>query len=63
MITLMQKIAFVFPAYIYLFKVKNRNTGTRYEICFYVFMKYVFIVNFQHISYLIAVFLLLNFNR
>ena len=63
MITFMQKIAFAFPAYIYLFKVKNGNAGTRYEICFYVFMKYVFIVNFQHISHLIAVFLLLNFNR
>ena len=59
-----------FPVDIYLFKVNNRNTRARCEIyststiktserrhwrCFFVF-----IVNFEHISHLVVVFLLLT---
>ena len=60
------------PAGIYLLKVKYRNTRTRCEIC----SKFttntpgrrqwrrsvVFIVNFEHISHLVLVFLLLTLN-
>ena len=56
-----------------MFKVKNTNTRTRYEICSKLTIKTpegcqwrpsgVFIVNFEHISHLILVFLLLNFCR
>ena len=61
------------PAGIYLFKVNNRNTRTRREICSKLTIKTpeqchwlcsgVFIVNFEHISHLVLVFLLLTLNR
>ena len=62
-----------YPAGIYLFKVNNRNTRTRYEICSKLTINTperrqwrrsgVFIVNFEHISYLVLVFLLLTLSR
>ena len=51
-----------FPVSIYLLKVNYRNTRTRCEIC----SKYrsgVFIINFEHISHLVLVFLLLTLSR
>ena len=60
------------PAGIYLLKVNNRNSRTRCEICWKLTIKTperrpwsrsgVFIVNFQHISHLVLVFLLLTLN-
>ena len=57
-----------FPADNYMFKVNNRDTETRCEICSKLTMKTlepphlrrsdVFIVNFEHISHLVLVFLL-----
>ena len=43
------------PANIYLLKVSNRNSKKG--------MKYVFIVNFEHISFLFLLFLLLTLNK
>ena len=61
------------PAGIYLFKVNNRNTRTRWEICSKLTINTperrqwrrsgVFIVNFEHISHLVLVFLLLTLSR
>ena len=61
------------PAGSYVFKVNNRNTRARYEICSELTIKTpelrhwrrsdVFIVNFEHILYLVLVFLLLTLNR
>ena len=53
------------PAGSYMFKVNNRNTRTRYEICSKLTIKTpnVFIVNFGHISRLVLVFLLLTLSR
>ena len=61
------------PAGNYRFKVNNRNTGIRCEICSKLAIKTlerrqwrhsgVFIVNFEHISYLALVLLLLTLNR
>ena len=61
-----------FPAGIYLLKFNNRNTTTRCEICSKLIIKTteqcqwhrsgVFIVNFEHISHLLLVFLLLTLN-
>ena len=61
------------PASSYMFKVNNRNTGTRCEICSKLTIKTpkrrywrrfgVFIVNFKHISHLVLVFLLLILSR
>ena len=58
---------------IYLLKVNNRNTRTRCEMCLKLTRKTperrhlrrfgVFIVNFEHISHLAVVFLLLTLNR
>ena len=56
------------PDDIYLFKVNNRNTRTRCEICSKLRIKTperrsgVFIVNFENISHLVLVFLLLTLN-
>ena len=59
------------PAGIYLLKVNNRNTRTRCEICSKLTIKTpeqrwrcsgVFMVNFEHISQLVLVFLLLTLN-
>ena len=62
-----------FPAGIYLLKVNNRNTRTRCEICSKLTINTperrhwrrsgVFIVNFEHISHLVLVFLLLTLNK
>ena len=61
-----------YPAGIYLFKVNNRNTRTRCGMCSKLTIKTserrhwrrsgVFIVNFEHISHLVLVFLLLILN-
>ena len=58
------------PADIYQLKVKNRNTRTRCEICEKLILKTperrywgrssVFLVNFEHISHLVLMFLLKN---
>ena len=60
------------PVGIYLPKVSNRNTRTRCEICSKLTIKTpershwcragVFIVNFEHISHFVLVFLLLALN-
>ena len=57
----------------YMFKVNNRNTRTRCEICSKLTLKIpeqrhwcrcgVFTVNFEHISHLVLVFLLLTLSR
>ena len=62
-----------FPANIYLFKVNNRNTRKRREICSKLTIKTpeghywrrsgVFIVNFEHILRLFIMFLLLTLNK
>ena len=63
----------LFLADIYLLKVNNRNTRTRCGICSNLTIKTperysswcrtgAFIVNFEHISYLVLVFLLLTLN-
>ena len=48
------------PVGIYLLKDSNRNTRTSCEICLKLT---VFIVNFEHISHLVRVFLLLTLSR
>ena len=63
----------VFSANFYLFKVNNRNTRKRCEICSKLTIKTperrywrrsaVFIVNFEHISHLFLVFLTLTWNK
>ena len=60
------------PVGIYLLKVNNRNTRTRFEICSKLTIKTpeqrhwrhfgIFIVNFEDISHLVLVFLLLTLN-
>ena len=60
------------PVGIYLLKVNNRNTRTSCEICSKLTKKTrkrrqwcrssVFIANFEHISHIILVFLLLTLN-
>ena len=54
------------PAGIYLHKVNNRNTRTRCEICLKLTIKIpggIFIVNFEHISHVVLMFLLLTLSR
>ena len=61
-----------FPAGNYIFKINNKNTRTRCEICSNLTLNTperrkwrrsgVFIVNFEHISHLVLVFLLLTLN-
>ena len=46
---------------IYLFEVNNRNTRTRCEICSKLTTKTL--VNFEHVSHLILLFLLLTLSR
>ena len=63
----------VFPAGNYMFKFNNRNTRTRCEICLKLTIKTperrqwrrsgVFIVNFERISHLFLVFLLLTLSK
>ena len=55
------------PAGIYLLKINTMNTRIRCEICSKLTIKtserrQAFIVNFEHISHLILVFLLLTLN-
>ena len=62
-----------YPANIYLFSVNIRSTRKRCEICSKLTIKVserrqwcrsdIFIVNFEHISHLFLVFLLLNLNK
>ena len=62
-----------FPAGNYMFKINDRNTRTRCKICSKLTIKTqerrhwrrsgVFIVNFEHISHLVLVFLLLTLSR
>ena len=62
-----------YPVGIYLLKVNNRKTRTRCELCSMLKIKTpegrhwrrscVFIVNFEHISHLILVLLLLTLSR
>ena len=69
----LQKVCRPFPAYIHLFKVNNRNTRKRCEICWKLTIKTslqcqwrhsgIFIVNFEHISSLLLVLLLLMLNK
>ena len=66
-------IRITYPAGNCMFKVNNKNTRTRYEICSELTIKTperrqcrcsgVVIVNFEHISHLILVFLLLTLRR
>ena len=61
------------PVGIYMFKVNNKNTRTRCEICSKLTVKTterrkwrcsgVCIVNFEHISHLVLVFLLLTLSK
>ena len=61
------------PVGIYMFKVNNRNTRTRHKICSKLTIETpercqwhhygVFMANFEHISHLVLVFLLLTLNR
>ena len=56
-----------------MFKINNRNTRKRYDICSELTMKTperrqlrrsgVFTVNFEHISHLFVVFLLFTLNK
>ena len=61
------------PAGIYLVKVNNRNTRTRCKICLKLIKipqrrqtkrhrSGIFIMNFEHISHLVLVFLFLTLN-
>ena len=59
-----------FPAGMYLLKVNNKNTRTRCEICSKLTIKIpeqtpsgIFIVNLEHISHHVLVFLLLTLGR
>ena len=54
------------PANIYLFRVTNRNKRIRCEICPKLTVRaleLVFTVNFEYISYLGLVFLMLSLNK
>ena len=61
-----------YPVGIYLLKVNNRNTRTRFEICSKLTIKIperrqwrrfgIFITNFEHILHLVPIFLLLTLN-
>ena len=52
----------VYPTGNYMFKVNNGNTRTRCEIFSKLTIK-TFIVNFESISHLVLVFLLLTLSR
>ena len=57
----------LYPAGIYLFKVINRNLRTTSEICSKLIINdaasfCVFIVNFEHISHFVLLFILLTLN-
>ena len=62
-----------YPTDIYLFKVNNKNTKTMCEICSKLTMKKtercykrrsnVFFVNYEHISHIVLVLLLLTLKK
>ena len=57
-----------YPAGNYMFKVNNRKTKTRFEICSKLTIKTsersgVTVVNLEHISHLFPMFLLLTLSR
>ena len=62
-----------YPANIYLFKVNNKSTRKRYEICSKLAIKTpekrqwrrsgVFIINFEHILHIFLVILLLTLEK
>ena len=54
------KLTISIPEQRNMFKVDNRNTRTRCEICWLRFG--IFIANFEHISHLVLVFLILTLN-
>ena len=66
-------LKFFYPAGNYAFKVNNRNTRKKCEICLELTIKTperhqwyrsgVLIVNFEHISHLVLVFLYLTLRR
>ena len=68
-----RKRQFPVPAGNYMLKDNNRNTRARYEICSKLTIKTperrhwrrfgVFIVNLEHISHIVLVFLLLTLSR
>ena len=72
LITRNTKTLSCYPAGIYLLKVNNRNTRAMCEICSKLTIKAperrqwrhsgIIIVNFEHISHLVLVFLLLILN-
>ena len=77
LVSLMCSMRTVFPANIYLFKVINRKTRKRFEI-FHTFFwelkiktpercqwrrSIVFLIDFEYISYLFLVFLLVTFSK
>ena len=57
-------VVHLYPVGIYLLKVNNRNFKTSCEICSKLTIKMsgVFIVNFEHVSHLVLVSLLLTLN-
>ena len=72
-IILQDKLIRTNPAGNYMFKVNNRNTRARCEICSKLTIKIpercqwhrcgVFIINFEHISHLVLMFLLSTLSR
>ena len=52
-----------YPANVYLFKANSRNTIKRCDTCSKLTSFGVFIVNFEHISHLSLVFLLLTLSK
>ena len=59
------KLLKIYLVGIYLLKVNNRNTRTRCEICSKLTIKTTsgdFIVNFEHISHIVLVFLMITLN-
>ena len=55
-----------FPGGNYMFKLNNRNSRTRFEICSKLTInmpEWLFIVNFENIQHLVLVFPLLTLSR
>ena len=72
-ITFLLCVTPLFPIRQYMFKINNRNTNARCGTCSKLPIKTpdrgqwhrsgIFIVNFEHISYLVLVFLLLTLSK
>ena len=72
MLLILKQYLLSIPAGIYLLKVNNKNIRAMFEICSKLTIKIperrhsgrsgIFIVNFEHISHLVIVFLLLTLN-